>query len=241
MVSIGDHNDFYLTEDRRHKPREFFKFLTGLAGPTLAANPTARLLDIGCANGEFLYYLRSQYPNISAVGVDVTPEVLAKARELVPDADFFVADVQTGENLPGERFDVVFMNGVHYLLPDYERWLRNVISLSRGMIYVFGVFNPENLDFRAVVSRSGEAHSQISWNLVSQKSIGSCLERIGTGIAHRFHNWELPVHIPRTHDDPMRCWTITTDGGQRLQINGLQIVHRLAVLEIDVRSYVQRR
>ena len=233
MRPISEHNWFYLTDDRRHQPREFFKFLGSLAGPTLAANPTAHVLDVGCANGEFLYYLRSLYPRIRVAGVDVSPEFLARARELVPDGTFSVGDIYSGENLPSRGFDLVFTNGVNYLLPNYEPWLRNLISVCRGTAYVFGIFNPEDLDVRATVTRSGNTDSTTPWNLFSQKSISLFLDRMGEGLTHRFHNWELPVDIPRANPDPMRCWTITTDDGRRLQINGLQIIHALAVLEIN--------
>jgi hypothetical protein len=126
------------------------------------------------------------------------------------------------------------MSGVNYLLADHECWLRNLIALSKGAVFVFGVFNPEHLDFRATVSRSGDGGSCTPWNLVSQKSISLFLDSTRSGITHRFHNWEIPVDNPRVHADPMRTWTVKTDTGRRLQINGLQIVHTLAVLEIEL-------
>jgi SAM-dependent methyltransferase len=234
MNPISNHNDFYLTEDRRHEPREFFKSLRAFAARRLAANPTARVLDVGCANGEFLYFLRSSYPAIQVVGIDVNAPVIEKARELLPNGEFAVADIESGENLPSGKFDLVFMNGVHYLLRDYHRWLQNLIALSRGAVFVFGVFNPEDLDFRATVSRPGEHQSVSHWNLISQKSIKIFLDGLPTSLHHRFHNWEMPIDSPRSHADPMRCWTIRTEDGRRLQVNGLQIVHQLAILEIEV-------
>jgi SAM-dependent methyltransferase len=241
MKPISDHNDFYLTEDRRHQPREFFKFLKTLAAPWLEVNPTASVFDVGCANGEFLYYLRSCYPRIQAAGVDINDRVLAKARQIVPDGRFRVANIESGENLPSEKFDLVFMSGVNYLLSDHERWLRNLIALSRQAVFVFGVFNPEDLDFRATVSRPGNGGSCTPWNLVSRRSISLFLDHLEPGMNHRFHNWEIPVDNPRVHVDPMRTWTVRTDQGRRLQINGLQIVHTLAVLEVEVRRNTARR
>ena len=241
MRPISDHKGCYLTEIRKDEPREFFKFLRALAAPELVINPAARVLDVGCANGEFLYYLCQRHPEIQASGIDISGEALAIAGELVPSGRFWVGNIQTGENVPDERFDLVFMNGVNYLLPDHTRWLRNLVSRCRGKVYVFGVFNPEDLDFSAVVMRPDDTSSSIPWNLVSQKSISRFLENTWPGIAHRFHSWEVPVNVPRVHEDPMRCWTFLTDGGRRLQINGLQIVHTLAALEIDVRGVAARQ
>lgn len=236
MKPISDHNSCYVTENRKDQPREFYKFLRALAAQQLAENPTARVLDVGCANGEFLYYVCEHHPHIQPSGIDVNEEVLAIARKLVTSGQFSVGNIQTGENLPNGQFDLVFMSGVNYLLSDHHCWLRNLISLSRGMIYVFGVFNPDDLDFSAIVKRPGDSGSSAPWNLVSQTSISRFLDHAWPGIAHRFHNWEVPVDVPRVYEDPMRCWTFLAEGGRRLQINGLQIVHTLAVLEIDARK-----
>lgn len=241
MRQISDHNNCYLTENRKDKPREFFKFLRTLAAQELVANPTAHVLDVGCANGEFLYYLCQHHPQIRASGIDVSGEALAIASEHLPSGRFSVGNIQTGENVPDEQFDLVFMNGVNYLLSDHRRWLRNLVLRCRGKVYVFGVFNPEDLDFSAVVARSDDTSSSIPWNLVSQKSVSRFLDDTWPGIVHRFRDWDPPVDVPRVHEDPMRCWTFLTDGGRRLQINGLQIVHTLAVLEIDVRGIAARQ
>src|ERR1700760_143002 len=71
---IDDHNHFYLDEDRRREPREFFKFLVRLAESRLSTAST--VLDVGCAAGEFLYYLKSLHPNLSLNGIDVSEQFL---------------------------------------------------------------------------------------------------------------------------------------------------------------------
>lgn len=230
MQPIGDHNRFYLAEDRRLEPKEYFKFLVEQAAGRLS-KPPVRVLDIGCAAGELLYYLRSIYPHASLTGTDVTPQLLAKARQAVPDAEFVLSDIYSGANLPTEPFDVVFMSGVNYLFAQYEPWIRNLLPLTRHSAYVFGIFNPDDLDVRATVQRSGDPTSATGWNLISRKSISLFLDSLR--VAHRFIEWELPLAIPRSHDDPIRSWSIETRDGRFLAINGMQIVHRFAALHID--------
>lgn len=222
---IADHNRFYATEDRKTQPKEYFKFLASLAGPLL--NPGATVLDIGCATGEFFHYLRSLFPGLCMTDVDTDEEFLGKAHKLNPEATFLRGDIQPGKGIPTGTFDVVFMAGVNYLFADPAPWLRNICALTKGKAYVFGVFNPEDLDVRMMVSRPGSAEVQ-PWNLISQKAISLCLGNT----LHRFIPWNLPIANPRVYDDPLRSWTIPSGDGY-LVINGMQIIHRFAVLEID--------
>jgi trans-aconitate methyltransferase len=231
LQSIDKHNTFYLSEGRKDAPKEYFKFLADLVSNQLSL-PSVRVLDIGCATGDFLYYLHSLHPQASLTGTDISPEFLAVAKDVVPNATFRIADISTGKNLPNEKFDIVFMNGVNYLFSDYGSYLRNIISLTARTAYVFGVFNPEDLDVFAHVKRSGDPASVTAWNLISRRSINLFLD--GLDVKHRFIDWELTMANPRRHEDPIRSWTVATKEGNPLVVNGMQFIHRFAVLQIDV-------
>jgi SAM-dependent methyltransferase len=231
VLPIDDHNRFYISEDRRQQPREYFKFLVQQAQPRLAmASP--RVLDIGCATGDFLYFLRTLYPDASLTGIDLEPEFVARASQAVPDADFTTADIFSGANLPADKFDLVFMSGFNYLFSQYEPWIRNVVSLTRYSAYVFGWFNPEDLDVRATVQRSGDNASSTPWNLISRRSISLFLDSLH--LRHQFIGWELPIANPRCKEDPIRSWTIEQKDGHFLVVNGTQMIQRFALLRIDV-------
>jgi SAM-dependent methyltransferase len=230
MHKIEEHNRFYLDEDPRRPPKELFKFLAHLATPQLSSGSS--VLDVGCAYGAFLSYLRSLYPALSLTGMDISRDLLAKAVEVVPDASFLVGDICIPEQLPAERFDLVFMTAVHYLLSDYELWLRNLLCLTKRSAYVCGIFNCEDLDVYSLVQRSGDKTSSTPWNLISEKSISLLLDRLN--VRHEFFRWELPIEMPRVHADPIRSWTIETKDSGFLVINGTQMVHRFAVLRMDV-------
>jgi SAM-dependent methyltransferase len=230
MYQIEQHNSFHLEEDPRRPPKEFFKLLVGLAEPELSVGST--VLDVGCAAGAFLYYLQSLYPALSLSGMDVSPDLVARAKQTVADARFSIGDIYTGDRLPHERFDIVFMSGVNYLFPDYEPWLRNLISVTRGVAFVYGIFNSEDLDVYSVVRRSGDKTSSTPWNLISEKSVSMFLESLN--VRHEFFRWSLPVENPRVHADPMRTWTIETKDSRFLVVNGMQMIHPLAILRIEV-------
>ena len=166
------------------------------------------------------------------MNLDLEPEFVARARQAVPDAEFAAADIFSGASLPAGKFDLVFMSGFNYLFPEYEPWIRNVVSLTRSSAYVFGWFNPEDLDLRATVQRSGDSGASTPWNLFSRKSIGLFLDSLH--LHHRFVDWELPMANPRVKEDPLRSWTIEQKDGHFLVVNGTQMIQRFALLEIDV-------
>lgn len=70
-----------------------------------AAHPTARtILDVGCGTGEHALHLRNHH-GFAVDGLDLDPQLLAVAREKLPDARFFEADMAMFD--VGHRYDVV--------------------------------------------------------------------------------------------------------------------------------------
>lgn len=234
---IKDHNSFYLTEDRRSQPKEYFKFLEQLAASRLEREST-RVVDIGCATGDFLWFLRSRWPELCLTGMDVSQEFLDAAKERIPDTNFLCADLNSRDDLPQRQWDIAFMAGLHYLFPDTRRWLSNVLSILRpgGTAYVFGLFNPEPLDVISSIRRPGHPSSSTPYVLISKETVGLILDSIQSANhpSYQFFDWEMPFQIERTKDDPMRSWTIRADDGHYLTVNGTQMLQRFSALEITL-------
>ncbi len=77
-----------------------------------------RLLEVGCATGEFFRYLRVRYPGIQYCGIDVSRSAVARAKEKYQTARFFVTDRDTtimdallGLGVAG-RWEVVYSKDV---------------------------------------------------------------------------------------------------------------------------------
>ena len=211
-----------------HYTKDLFNFLVRQARWQLT--PGSTVLDVACTRGAFLSYVRSLYPALSLTGMDVSPRFIGEAMETVPDAQFWVGDICIQDQLPAERFDLVFMSGgVHYLFSDYELWLRNLLSLTKRSAYVCGLFNREVLEINPIVERSGD---KSPWNLVSEKSISIFLDRLN--IRHEFFRWEPPIELPRVNADSAQSCTIESKDSGFLVVNGTPIVHRFAVLRMQV-------
>lgn len=84
----------------------------------LRLSGTERVLDVGCGTGELERLIRERYPRTTLVGVDVTPQMLAVAREKFrddPGVTFLLAQAETLPCAP-EHFDaVVSCNMLHHV------------------------------------------------------------------------------------------------------------------------------
>jgi SAM-dependent methyltransferase len=61
-----------------------------------------RLLEIGCATGEFMRYLRLRFPSIRYYGVDISRPAIERAMEKYPDGRFFcISRDEEIRTLPG--------------------------------------------------------------------------------------------------------------------------------------------
>lgn len=95
-----------------------------------------RVLDIGCGAGiDSLVAARMVGPEGRVVGVDMTPEMVEKARRAVDEGGFENVDVREAyaEELPLEDgwADVVISNGVFNLFPDKPAALREIRRVLR--------------------------------------------------------------------------------------------------------------
>jgi SAM-dependent methyltransferase len=223
---IEDHNSFYRHESWRKTPKEYYKFVAEQAEADLQA--ASNVLDVGCANGDFLYYLSRKFPALQLTGCDVSPDLLAVAKKAVPRAQFVFGDI-AGDVSKVPHHQIAFMLGVHYLLPDPQKWIKTLMHLA-PIVYVFGRFNPDPLDIRAKVSRPG-AKGTTLWNLISLQTIGNVAQALG--LKHSFTPWTLPFALPRRAGaDPLRSWTIETADGKHLIVDGTQGIRHHLVLRL---------
>jgi SAM-dependent methyltransferase len=88
-----------------------------------------RLLDVACGTGVHLHHLAGRY---EVEGLDLDPEMLAVARERLPDATFHQGDMASFDL--GKRFDAVvcMFSSIGYVKT--EEWLRDAIaSMARHL------------------------------------------------------------------------------------------------------------
>jgi ubiquinone/menaquinone biosynthesis C-methylase UbiE len=99
-------------------------------------NPGEQLLDIGCGAGvDSILAAKIVGPKGSVVGVDIVPEMIARAESNLQMMDLDNLNFQkvSGENLPfsDDTFDVVISNGVINLIPDKEAGMSEIIRVLK--------------------------------------------------------------------------------------------------------------
>lgn len=238
LTVIRNHDKMYLSENRKHQPKEYFKFISSKAKEHINKYKAPKLLDIGCATGDFLFYLNSQYPNATITGIDVMDELLDRAKKEVEDCTFINGNICKEETLPQNKYNAVFMNGVHSIFDDIGLWLDNAISLveKNGKLFIFGIFNPADIDV-LVKSKYSEQHPddpwESGWNCFSKKSFQNYLERNGIS-SYNFYEFNIDIDIPKTPNDPLKSWTFMYNNNTRGVINGTMILHQFYLLEVTI-------
>ncbi len=108
-------------------PESAVESYAGVANPFSlgALEPGERVLDVGCGAGtDTLVAAQMVGPEGRVTGIDMTPEMLAKARGAAEEMGATNVDFVEGEieRLPfdDECFDVVISNGVIDLIPDKD-------------------------------------------------------------------------------------------------------------------------
>lgn len=108
----------------------------------LALVPGGIFLDVGCAEGLYVGEFRRLHPNSVCVGVDISCGYLRKARSMIPDVDWVLADAQ---NLPfrNKSFDFVLCSEVMEHLPNARKCLEELARTSkRRFLISFPLVSP---------------------------------------------------------------------------------------------------
>lgn len=226
------HQDYiYEQEDYYRNPKETFAFLKELISNSFSSGS---VLDIGCARGEFLYYLKQNFNYTRLFGVDYSENLINYAKNFKGlSGDDIGFHACSAEELDlNTKFDIITMSGVlsYFDSTDliFEK-MRNHLTNS-GRIYILDGFNEYDID---VIVRY--RHNKISdkfesgWNFHSIDSLGRSLKRLSMYIVD-IHKFNLSFKLCR-QEDAARSWHIDTEDGRRLT-NGLSMLYDLKVIEI---------
>jgi SAM-dependent methyltransferase len=192
-----------------------------------------RVLDIGCANGEFLLALGKVFPEATTVGIDASERLIAMARERAEGsrATFAVEDALTFR--PDTPFDIVIASGILSVFDDIEHVLDLWLSwlAPGGRMYVFGRFHSRNID---TIVRFRNNHTNGDWEggltTYSVHTVDRLLSE--RGLPHEFRRFRLAMELAE-QPDPIRTYTRRCADGEQLVVNGANLIaeHYYLVIE----------
>lgn len=236
MYRMETRSHFHLKEGGQFEVKELFKdFSRKIQEHFGGKTNSLRVLDIGCASGELLYFLKNDLKTKGKVcGFDISEDLIKNARERFggeAGISFFV-DNADGFKL-GETFDVITMSSVLSYFDDPYLILKNALNhlSGGGIVLVSGIFNDYGVDVRMRYRLPNESEWDpgAAINQFSKKRIKEFLEK--AGYTCNFSTQIMPFDIP-PKEHPIRSWTVDVNG-ERWLTNGLQLLYNVQILEIS--------
>lgn len=181
------------------------------AADLLTRIPLARpvhVVDLGCGAGNVTRLLAQRWPEADITGLDSSPEMLKRARSVLPSARFELAGVEHWE--PDEALDLLFSNAALHWLDNHEVLFPRLLdSLSPGG--VLAVQMPGNFDapsHRLIRELAGTT----AWaDRIGPRRMGAALpmadyQRILAPRCTRLHLWETTYWQTMSGPAPVLDW-----------------------------------
>jgi ubiquinone/menaquinone biosynthesis C-methylase UbiE len=136
----------------------------------MSSKPGDRILDLGCGNGWATRLLAKTAPGASAVGVDVAPEMVARAEELTSYTIRAKYEIARFEELPfrDASFDKAFSMEAIYYSVDLARALSEVHRVLKpggtaDLVVDCFAESPSTHDWSAIVGLPMHCLSESEW------------------------------------------------------------------------------
>mgnify|MGYP005989312205 FL=1 len=231
MKKIRAHDSLYIKFNRYKKPKEANKLLVKILKKRLSIDKEYKLIDIGCANGELLYFLNEKFSNLKFCGSDVRGDLLNLAKKKLP-SNINLKKVDYNKKLNSkQKFDVIVCSGVISIFDNLDIFFKNIKQNMKknSLLFIFSSFN--EYDFDILISykdlNSKLNNYQSGWNIWSIKKIKSYFKEKKI-IKHPFN---IKLNIKKNKKDLIRSWTINVNQ-KKYFTNALMTIQNQMWLEI---------
>jgi ubiquinone/menaquinone biosynthesis C-methylase UbiE len=230
MKKIRDHDKLYLNSNRYNKPKESFKLLGKILKKNLSKNKSYSILDIGCANGELLFYLDKNFDNLELHGVDVRQDLIDLAKNKLNKV-INLKRLDYNKKTLNKKFDIVICSGVLSIFDNLDVVMKNIKKnlKKNSSIYLFNSFN--EYDYDVIISykdiNSNIEEYQSGWNIWSLKTISKYFK--GKKITK--YPFNIKLDVKKNSNDLIRSWTTKIEN-KRYFTNGLSMIQKQMWLKI---------
>lgn len=184
----------------------------------VGATDPGTVVDLGCGPGNLTALLRERWPGAQVIGVDSSPQMIAKARE-VPGIAFEVGDLRTWR--PPAPVDVLVCNATLQWVPGHLDVLPVLVGhVAPGGWFAFQV--PGNFDEPShVIRRDLAAEPPYAEHTAGVAVPDACdpetyLEKLA-GLGCQVDVWETTYLHVLTGPDPVFTWVSGTGARPTLQ------------------------
>jgi trans-aconitate 2-methyltransferase len=192
-------------------PQQYLKFAGDRLRPALdllARVPLASprtVIDLGCGAGNVTKCLRARWPDAKStriIGVDSSPEMLARAKSAEPAAEWVQADIATWQ--PEAPVDLIFSNAALQWLPDHGTLFPRLVSqINHGGVLAVQMPNqmaaPSHLAIAETVN-AAPLRAETKTALLAQRHSGIAAQQDYydwlAPLTHRIDQWEtIYTHV----------------------------------------------
>ncbi|MFC1852351.1 glycosyltransferase [candidate division CSSED10-310 bacterium] len=153
--------------------------------------PDRSVLEIGCGNGDLLHHLNPR----RAVGIDISPLSIERAKELYPDYEFQVMDAEDLQF--SEKFDVIILSDLVGELSDVWRVLDELhkVTAPHSRI-IITYFNYLWAPFLKIAEKLGFKMPQDYQNWLSLTDLTNFLALTDFEVIRKGWRFLIPMRIP---------------------------------------------
>lgn len=157
--------------------------------------PGKRILELGCGTGAILDSLTPSY----GLGIDISPEMIAYARQKRPHLQFEVADIEQLQ-MP-QPFDYVVLVDLVEHLCNLEGSFRNLWNiLPPKTIIISSSVNPLWAPILHIAERFGLKMPEGGHRWPSLRELTALIDTLGFNILHKDRRIILPKRVPFLSD-----------------------------------------
>lgn len=184
-------------------------------------NKKISLVDVGCASGDFLYFIKS-IKNFKLTGIDYSKKLLRLARIKNKNIKFQNINLKNNNNFK-KKFDVVTCLGTMTAFDDWKIPLKNLFKLCKknGEIILYDPINIYNID--TILRYKKDEKWLSAFNLFSKKTITKYFKKINQRCKIKFIEFTLKTHLKKKKNK-MNAWTVKIDNKRRLMVRTSQIL-----------------
>ncbi|WP_417845211.1 class I SAM-dependent methyltransferase [Thalassospira povalilytica] len=226
----------YLEENQNERPKEIFVQLADLLQHKLDADKQLNVLDVGCATGALVQYLKQRFNHWSLFGEDISHDLISEAKVRVTDASFSVGSVLEEAGNSETPYNVIVCTGVLGIFDEAEarQMVTNLVNrlAPRGVLVLVANFNDFDVDVqithrKTIDDKQGDWEK--GWNIFSKSTLNEWVSDLNCEA--EFKDFSLPFDLERNKKDPVRTWSVEVNSEKRLT-NGLKILVDLGFMVV---------